>query len=76
MDQEALQRDLGRLEGSVEALRDDSERRLAIIEEKVDALLSFFSKVRGGWVMLLTIISIASAVSSFVTAIWLKYKGL
>lgn len=71
-----LQRDLGRLEGQVEALVDavddmkrDFKERLDAVDEKIDSMNAIVQRAGGGLKMLLMV----AAFSSFVSGMLVKF---
>lgn len=70
---EETERDIGRLEGKVEAL----EERVAEMNGKLDALSAYMAETKGGWKTLLVLAGMASAMGSAITwaiSVWMK-KG-
>lgn len=57
------QRDLGRLEGKVEAM----EKTLEAMNEQLATLNAYMAETRGGWKTLLALAGFASAVGSAIT---------
>jgi predicted secreted protein len=57
------QRDIGRLEGKVDAL----ERTVEQMNQKLDTLSAYMAETKGGWKALLALAGFASAAGSAVT---------
>lgn len=60
-----LHRDVGRIEGQVEAL----ERRLADMQDKVDEMHRVLMRAQGGWRMLLMVGSLSAAIGAVLTKV-------
>lgn len=68
-----LQRDLGRLEGQVEAIADavtdmkvEFKKRLDAVDAKIDSMNSVLQKVGGAWKMLLVVATVFTAIGGLV----------
>lgn len=67
-----LHRDLGRVEGRIEAY----EQRLARVEEMVADIHEAVLKARGGWKMLLAVGTLSASIGAFLTKILAHLKGV
>ncbi len=65
------ERDIGRLEGKVEAL----EASVAAMSEKLDAISAYMAETKGSWKTLLALAGCASAIGSALTWFVTKFAG-
>lgn len=68
-----LHRDLGRLEGQVEALKiemTDIKAELVAVRADLKVIRSRFDQAKGGWKLLVVVAGLAGSAGAFVTKIW------